>query len=87
MWPGLTSQHISRYYQTTTGMAKGHLSQEQKKILFIKTVNKAITPEEDFMNHEDHFPTLNDNTFAVNHIMCSLRPFQCKDTGYEDITG
>ena len=87
-WRGLTPQNIQKYYKPTIFTAKGHLNQERKNLQSTKLISPTpLSPADEFLNHEDFFPTLETRMSPTTDVLCSIQPFQAKDTGYSDLTG
>ena len=87
-WPGLTPDTVAKYYTDTVYTAKGHLDQERKNLHSTKLIKPLpLTPAEEFLLHNDHFPNDEKLTKPTNNCMSMLVPFQAKETGYSDLTG
>ena len=77
-WPSLTQDLVSKHLIPPVATAKGHLTQERKKLRSTK-----ITQE-----HNEFFPTPETLPPArTNNVMALLSPFHERNTSYSDLTG
>ena len=86
-WPGLTPENVNKFYKETIYTAKGHLDQERKNTQSTKVFKlQQHTELQSTILQDDFFPTT-DNGIKTNNVLCSIRCFEAKDTGYSDLTG